>query len=89
MVQTSEAGQDEPGFEPLDDGEEANVDARKRAWARLLAKLYEIDPPVCPKCGHEMNVIAIIQDPVEIRDILAHLANTGRAPPGFDPALLN
>jgi hypothetical protein len=36
-----------------------------------------------------MRVIAVIQDPVEIRDILAHLVKTGRAPPGFDPALLN
>ena len=77
------------GFEPLDDGEEVSVDARKRAWARLLAKVYEVDPLVCPKCGSEMKIIAVIQDPVEIRDILAHLANTGRAPPGFDPALLN
>ena len=36
-----------------------------------------------------MTVIAVIQDPVEIRDILAHLVKTGRAPPGFNPALLN
>jgi hypothetical protein len=79
----------DPGFEPLDDGEEVTVDARRRAWARLLAKVYEIDPLVCPKCGWEMKVIAVIQEPVEIRDILAHLVKTGRAPPGFDPALLN
>jgi len=80
---------DDPGFESLNDGEEVTVDARKRAWARLLAKVYEIDPLVCPKCGWEMRVIAVIQDPVDIRDILAHLVKTGRAPPGFDPALLN
>ena len=42
------------GFEPLDD--EVTVDARKRAWARLLAKVYEIDPLVCPKCGSEYEV---------------------------------
>ena len=77
------------GFEPLDDGEEVTVDAGKRAWARLLAKVYEIDPLGCPNCGWEMRVIAVIQDPAEIRDILAHLVKTGRAPPGFDPALLN
>lgn len=35
---------DGPGFEPLDDGEEFTVNARKRAWARLLAKVYEIAP---------------------------------------------
>ena len=44
---------EDSGFEPLDDGEEVTVDARKRAWARLLAKVYEIDPPVCPKCGSQ------------------------------------
>ena len=79
----------DPGFGPLDDGEEVNVNARRRAWARLLAKVYEIDPLVCPKSGGEMKVIAIIEDPVEIRDILAHLVKTGRAPPGFDPIFLN
>ncbi len=77
------------GFEPLDDGEEITVNARKRAWVRLLAKVYEIDPLVCPKCGWEMKVIALIQDPIEIRDILAHLVKTGRAPLGFDPTLTN
>ena len=69
------------GFEPLDDGEEVTVDERKRAWARMLAKVYEIDPLVCPKCGSVMKIIAVVQDPVEIRDILAHLVKTGRAPP--------
>ena len=88
-VESPDATESDPGFEPLDDGEEETIDARKRAWARLLAKVYEIDPLVCPKCGWEMRVIAVIQDPVEIRDILAHLVKTGRAPPGFDPALLN
>ncbi len=48
--------QDDPGFEPLDDGEEVTVNNRKRAWARLLAKVYEIDPLVCPKCGWEDEV---------------------------------
>jgi len=60
-----------------------------RAWARLLSKVYEIDPLVCPKCGCEMKVVAVIQDPAEIRDILNHLVKTGRAPPGFDTTLLN
>ena len=52
------------GYEPLSDGgEEVNVDARRRAWARLLAKVYEVDPMVYPKCGAEMKVVAIIEDP--------------------------
>jgi hypothetical protein len=91
---------DDLGYEPLSDGdEEVSVDARKRAWARLLAKVYEVDPFVCPKCGAEMKVIAIIEDPDELRRILRHpgcraeqqpeaaarLVKMGRSPPGFDP----
>jgi tRNA(Ile2) C34 agmatinyltransferase TiaS len=26
-----------------------------RAWARLLAKVYEVDPMMCPKCGGDMK----------------------------------
>jgi hypothetical protein len=40
-------------------------------------------------CVAELQSSAIIQDPVEIRDILTHLVKTGRPPPGFDPTLLN
>ena len=83
------ANHEDLGFEPLDDGEEVTVNDRKRALARLLPKVYEIDPLVCPKCRWAMKIIAVIQDPGEIRDILAHLVKAGRAPPGFDPALLN
>ncbi|TVQ19958.1 MAG: hypothetical protein EA382_15775 [Spirochaetaceae bacterium] len=64
-----------------------HVAARK--WARLLAKVYRVDPLVCPRCGGEVKTIAVIQDPVEIRDILAYLVKTGRASPGYDSALLN
>jgi len=50
------------GFEPLSASEAVEIDAdcRKQAWARLPAKIYEVDPFACPKCGSEMKVIAII-----------------------------
>jgi hypothetical protein len=81
---------DDLGYEPLSDGaQEVTVDARKRAWARLLAKVYEVDPFVCPKCGAEMKVIAIIEDLDELGRILRHLVKVGRSPPGFDPDRLN
>jgi hypothetical protein len=35
---------------------------QKQAWARLLAKVYEIDPMICPHCGGEMKIIAVIQE---------------------------
>ena len=32
-------------------------DARERrhAWARLLARVYEVDPLVCPRCGARLE----------------------------------
>ena len=89
-IHRSSAGNDHLGFDPLsDEGEEVNVDARKRAWARLLAKVYEVDPFVCPKCGADMKVIAVIEDPDELKRILRHLIKIGRSPPGFNPDRLN
>ena len=83
-----EVATDDPeglSFEPLSASETVKVDAdcRKQAWARLLAKVYEIDLFICPKCGSEMKVIAVIQETKEIRLILAHLVKIGRSPPGF------
>jgi hypothetical protein len=89
VVATEDPG--DLGFEPLSVSATVEVDAdcRKQAWARLLSKVYEVDPLVCPKCGSEMKVIAVIQEPEEIRRILAHLFKIGRSPPGFDPISLN
>src|SRR4030042_5525298 len=53
--------------------------ACRSAWARLIAKVYEIDPLVCPRCGSEMRLIAVITDPAEVRKILRHLLTIGRA----------
>ena len=64
-----------------DEGVEVGAAARKKAWARLLAKVYEVDPFLCPECGGKMAVIAVIQDPAEIRGIIACLAVKGRGPP--------
>jgi len=56
--------------------------ASKQSWARLIQKVYEVDPLVCPKCGHEMRVIAIINDLYEVNKILECLKRNN-APP-FD-----
>ena len=39
----------------------------KATWARLIRKVYEADPLVCPKCNGPMRVIALIDDPTLVR----------------------
>jgi hypothetical protein len=63
--------------------------ASRSAWARLIAKVYEIDPLLCPWCGSEILLIAVITDPAEVGTILRHLLKIGRGPPGLDPSTLN
>ena len=61
----------------------------RRAWAYLVAKVYEVDPLVCPDCGSRMKIIAYIQDKDVIFRILDHLnllpeespGTLGRSPP--------
>ncbi len=62
--------QDAP--QPDSDGEHF-VRQRRRSWARLLKKIYQVDPLRCPHCGSEMQIIAWIEQSEVIRKILRHL----------------
>ena len=56
----------------------------RRNWARLIQKIYEVDPLLCPKCGGAMRVIAFIEERAVIEKILKHLGLwlvNSRAPP--------
>ena len=57
------------------------------SWARLIAKIYEVNPLVCPRCGSEMKILAVITDTHEVKKILKHLVKTGKAPPGVDKSM--
>src|SRR5450759_3296679 len=62
----------------------------KATWARLIRKVYEADPLVCPKCKGPMRVIALIDDPAVVRRILKHLGRWApepaeRGPPAQAP----
>ncbi len=74
---------------------EPDTDLRRSAraaWAKLIYRVYEVDPLTCPKCDHEMRVIALIHDPSVVQRILEHLGlwdpePVARDPPqGADPA---
>jgi hypothetical protein len=54
-------------------------------WARLLARVFNIDVETCIKCGGNMKIIAAIEDPAVIRKILEHMGLDTK-PPTLHPA---
>jgi hypothetical protein len=61
-------------------GQSVSARASRSAWARLLAKIDEIDALRCSRCGSPMKVLAVITDPSQGRRILLHFIKTGVAP---------
>jgi len=45
----------------------------RQNWARLIQKVYEVEPLICPKCQGPMKIISIIDDFEIIDKILKHL----------------
>jgi hypothetical protein len=65
--------------------------SRSGSWARLLRRILEVDPLLCPRCAVEMHVVSVITDPKVVDAILRSVASgrgyhlfTERAPPGND-----
>jgi hypothetical protein len=63
--------------------------ACRSAWARLIVKIYDVDPLVCAHSSSKMRILAVITDPGEVNKILRHLIKIGRPPPGLHPASRN
>jgi len=56
----------------------------KRAWARLIRKVWAADPLACPQCGRSLRIISFIENPAVIEKILRHLKiwdSPERSPP--------
>jgi hypothetical protein len=74
-----------PGCEEPENLSAAERRARRRAWANLLRRVFEVDPLICERCGAEMKIISVILDPEVIDAILRHRRRTkksaARAPP--------
>ena len=47
--------------------------ACRKSWGRLIQKIYEVDPLICPKCLGTMRIISSIEDRKVIKTILKHL----------------
>ena len=69
--------------------EDDTVEARpaRRAWARLIKKIYEVDPLICPECSSPMRIIAFIEEEEVIRKILEHLKLWEEPEPRSPPAV--
>ena len=44
-----------------------------RSWARLIRKIYDVEPLICPRCGGDMRIIAFIEDYKVVKKILDYL----------------
>jgi len=62
------------GPSTIEEFSEVIPSAAKRAWARLIKQVYEVDPLVCLRCAGSMRIIAFIEQPAVIEKILRHLA---------------
>jgi hypothetical protein len=66
--------------------------AKRIAWARLLKRVFSIDIEICPKCAGKLEIIAAIEDPKVIKQILSHMGlpadppqpHPARGPPQTD-----
>jgi len=61
------------------------VRSARAAWVRLIQKVHQVDPMLCPHCGAEMRLMARIEDPPVIEQILKHLRLWDPRPPGHAP----
>ena len=48
-----------------------------------MARIYEVFPLLCPQCGGQMSLIALITDGPEVRKILTHIGVEPEAPRFF------
>jgi hypothetical protein len=62
----------EPIEDPVFSGDGFSKEYRKN-WARLIQKIYEVNPLTCPKCHGRMRIVVFIEQPEIIKKILKHL----------------
>ncbi len=47
--------------------------AFRKSWARLIQKVYNVDPLKCTYCNGKMRIISFVEDEENIKKILKHL----------------
>jgi len=64
----------------------------RKNWARLIQKIYNVDPLFCLKCSGEMRIISFVEDNDLIKKILKHLnlwLPSNNSPPKNNSATYN
>ena len=62
---------EDDGVPSILEADQSSEEYRKN-WARLIQKIYEVDPLTCPKCQGIMRIISFIEDREVIKAILKH-----------------
>ncbi len=65
--------EERPPEAPSIEDDTPSTRAARRVWSRLIKKINEVDPLLCPECGGAMEIIAFIEEVRVIRKILGHL----------------
>ena len=55
------------------DAEELPPTKSRASWARLLRRIYEVDPLLCPRCRGPLELSSVLVDPKVVDAILRHL----------------
>lgn len=64
----------------------ASADCKSNSsWARLIRRIFEVDPLRCKDCGAEMRLIAFVTDFHQVRKILEHIGEPTIRPPPLAP----
>ena len=67
----------------IDGLEEPDLTVGKRkglCWAKRLRRVFNIEVSICSACGGPMRIVASIEDPIVIGEILSHLEARSCAP---------
>jgi hypothetical protein len=53
------------------------LQARRRRWADLLRRVFQVDVERCARCGGPARIVGFVIEPEAVRKILAHLERRG------------
>jgi hypothetical protein len=80
------------GLSRVEEFDEAALSAAKRAWARRIKQMAEVNLLLCARCGGPRRIIAVIEPPAILEKLLARLglwpAPAPSPPAGVPGALL-